>query len=374
MRKSSTGDVITQFIRGNRHVIEGGKLLTIALFALLSLAVSIYFLYFSVYAGFRFVYVFIPHLYLIPIILLALWYPKSGVKLVIVILGALVAFWFFADTLGYTFPPFFMILYTGIDLAFFVVFLLYVKDRRLVEAVILDLIERREMINKKRDAESDHRSQDFDTIISSLGSSNEIVREDAVSALAELGDTRGVFPLITALKDVSSHVRRSAVEGLGRTGNFKVVRPLIESLADPDRYVRETAAEALGHLGSIAHPELIKELYNPDWRIRLGIVVALRVSSDFSDTDQVIRLLHDESIFVRREAVKTLGRIGDNRVFPYLVEATRDVDPGVRLRAVRGVAKIGSGDEVRQILTRCMQDPDSAVRLRAGEELQKTSL
>lgn len=367
-RVSLTNNLIIQYLRGNRRAIEIGKLITITLFALMSLFASVYFLYFSPYVGFRFVYVFIPHLYLIPIILLALWYPKSGVKLVIVILASLFVFWILASVIGYTFPPFFVILYTGIDLAAFVVFLLYVKDRRLVEAVILDLIERGDY---RKSIENDRFGGDFDEIISALGSPDDGSREEAVAALSGIGDEKVIFPLITALRDESSYVRRSAAEALGKSGSPKVVKPLVDLLTDDDRYVRETASEALGHLGKVAMPEMIHRLTDPDWRVRMGVVVALRVSHDSPDTDQVIRMLHDDSVYVRRESVKTLGRIGDKRILPYIIEATNDPDPGVRLRAVRAVARVGSGEERERVLRRCMQDPDGAVRLRAGEEYQK---
>jgi len=362
-----------QYIRGNRQIIEISKLLIIGMLAAVSLFVSVYFLYYSPYSGFRFVYVFIPHLYLIPIILLALWYPKSGLKLVIFIFCALAVFWIFAEFLGYTFPPLFAILYTGIDLAAFVVFLLYVKDRRLVEAVILDLIERGKNSSENLTEQNNRFGGDFDAIISALRSSEEGLREEAVAALSGLGDERVVFPLITALRDESPYIRRDAAEALGNSGSIKCIKSLMEALADEDRYVRETAAEALGHIGKGAMPSLIQGLSHPDWRVRAGVVVALRVSTDIPDSDPVIRALSDVSMYVRREAVKTLGRIGDRRILPYLVEATNDPDPGVRLRAVRAVSKIGAEHEVRLVLNRCIQDPDSAVRLRAGEELQKLS-
>lgn len=364
-------NIILQYIQGNRQIIQVGKLTTIGLFALISLIISVYFLYFSPYIGFRFIYVFIPHLYLIPIILLALWYPKSGVKLVIVILISLFTFWIFANIFGYTFPPLFVILYTGIDLAIFIVFLLYVKDRRLVEAVILDLIERSADHKIAVKTDLDRFGGDFDIIISALGSKDENLREEAVIALSGLDDGRIIFPLITALRDESSHIRRSAVEALGKTGSPKVVKPLLEALTDDDRYVREAAAEELGHLGKKSIPELVRRLTDPDWKVRMGIMIALRVTSDPPDTDLIIRALNDSSVFVRREAIKTLGRIGDSRVFPYLVEGTNDQDPGVRLRAIRAVVKIGNSEEIIPVLRRCAQDPDSAVRLRAVEELKQ---
>ena len=217
----------------------------------------------------------------------------------------------------------------------------------------------------------EHISGDFDAIITALGSLNEDTREEAITALSGLDDERIIFPLITALRDVSPHVRRSAIEALGRAGSPKAIKPLIEVLSDEDRYIRESAAEALGHLGKIALPELIKKLSDPDWRVRVGIIVALRVLPCSQETDPIIRILSDESPYVRREAVKTLGRIGDGRILPYIIEATNDSDAGVRLRAVRAVSRLGSKDEIIPVLKKCMEDPDGAVRLRAGKNCRK---
>lgn len=359
-------EIFFQYINGNRSIIEAGKLFTIGLLALVSLATSIYFLFFSPYVGFRFIYVFIPHLYLIPIILLALWYPRSGIKLVIAILWLLFLFWIFTNVLGYyTYTPLFVILYTGIDLAAIMVFLLYVKDRRLVEAVILDLIERDTDKEEKNWSGAGKETGDFDGIISALSSSDENIREESIVALSSLKDERIIFPLIMSLRDESPYVRRSAVRALEKTHSLKAVKPLIETLADSDRYVRESAAEVLGHLGTLSMPDLIKRISDPDWRVRMGIVIAFRLSTDSPNPDLVIRMLSDESNYVRREVVKTLGRIGDRRILPYLIQATNDPDSGVRIRAIRAVKKVGTPEEVEHVLKRCMYDPDGTVRILA---------
>ncbi|PWR76059.1 HEAT repeat domain-containing protein [Methanospirillum stamsii] len=360
---------LLRLIQKHRGHIETGKLLFISLLALIALFVSIYVLWESPWTGFRFIYVFIPHLYLIPIIFLALWYPKSGLKLVGIILLSVVFFAFFAEIFGYQFSIAFVMLYTGLDLATIMVLLLYVKDRRLVEAILTDLIERGE---RKKEGDTSRFGGDFDVIIAALGSSDEHDREEAVDALSELSDPRVVLPLIRALSDDSPYVRRNAVEALGRTGAIKAVHPLMKVLADDDRYVRETAAEALGHLGDIAIPELIQGLSDKDWRIRVGTLVALRVTTGtISSLDLILETLSDESYYVRREAVKTIGRIGNSSIVPYIIQSTKDSDAGVRLRAIKALGKLGNEGEIIQVLNRCMQDTDSAVRVRAQEELNK---
>ncbi len=351
----------------HRGHLETGKLVIIALFALISLFVSIYVLWESPWTGFRFIYVFIPHLYLIPIILLALWYPKSGLRLLGIIILSVVAFWIFSDVYGYQFSIAFVILYTGLDLATIMVLLLYVKDRRLVEAVITDLIERGD---QKKGGKISRSGGDFDSIIALLTSDDEHEREEAVEALSELSDPRIVLPLIRSLSDPYPFVRRRAADALGRTNSLKVIEPLIKAFTDEDRYVRETAAEALGRLGDLAIPELFRGLEAKDWRIRVGCLIALRVSSGtISSLDPVLDMLQDESLYVRREAVKTLGRIGNATIVPYIIQATKDQDAGVRLRAIKALGKLGSAEEIVPVFNRCLQDPDSAVRVRTREEL-----
>jgi hypothetical protein len=56
---------------------------------------------------------------------------------------------------------------------------------------------------------------------------------------------------------------------------------------------------------------------------------------------------------VRREAVKTLGRIGNSTIVPYIIQATKDSDPGVRLRAIKALGKLGEREEIIPVLERC---------------------
>jgi len=360
---------ILSLINSRSGYLETGKLVIIATLALISLFVSVYVLWESPWTGFRFIYVFVPHLYLIPIILLALWFPKSGLRLLITILVLVFSFWILSSVFGYQFSISFVLLYSGLDLAAIMVLLLYVKDRRLVEAVITDLIERSD---RKKNTANSRFGGDFDAIIEALASKDERDREEAADALSDLADERAVLPLIRLLDDTSPYVRRAAADALGKTGSNKAIHPLVRALTDNDRYVRETASEALGHLGDPVIPVLLKSLDDENWRIRIGAIIAIRVSSGtIPSFDPVIRSLHDESPYVRREAVKTLGRIGGEHEVPYLIQATKDQDPGVRLRAVRAVVKNGKPEDVIPVLKRCMQDSDVTVRMRAGEELIK---
>jgi len=71
------------------------------------------------------------------------------------------------------------------------------------------------------------------------------VRARAALGLGEIGDTRGVEPLIQALQDEDSFLRRMAAVALGNIGDTRAIEPLTNALEDEDSDVRRDAAKAL---------------------------------------------------------------------------------------------------------------------------------
>jgi HEAT repeat protein len=71
------------------------------------------------------------------------------------------------------------------------------------------------------------------------------VRARAALGLGEIGDTRGVEPLIQALQDEDSFLRQMSAVALGNIGDARAIEPLTKALQDEDSHVRQAAAEAL---------------------------------------------------------------------------------------------------------------------------------
>jgi HEAT repeat protein len=115
---------------------------------------------------------------------------------------------------------------------------------------------------------------------------------------------------------------------------------LIPMLADVNRTVRESAVQALGGLGDESVAPLISALAHPDWHVRMGAVIALRINGDPRAIRPLIGSLSDPSRFVRREAVKSLGRVGDISAVEPLQGMLKDEDEGVRLKAGIALKKI----------------------------------
>lgn len=115
------------------------------------------------------------------------------------------------------------------------------------------------------------------------------VRENAVIALGQIGDSRSVNPLLFALNDSVPSVREYTAWALGEVGNNKAAKTLIMALKDADSNVRANAAGALGKIG------------------------------DVRAINHLIALMNDEDVMVQQNATIALGKIGDHRAVDSLI-------------------------------------------------------
>lgn len=353
------------------------KLLIIGIFAVTSLVFTIYLVASRDQAFSASVYPLIPHLYLIPLILMALWYPRRGLQITILLIAAILLLTTFMYLMGAIINPFIALLNAGMDIAIFVALALYAKDRTLVESFLKGFFEHSGMGESFEEA-MEHPSLRakikfegaFDDVIRALHSPDEEMREEAAKALGELGDYRAVDPLIGLLSDENRYVRREAAKSLGKIGDGKAIPALINALKDEDRYGREGAAEGLGEMGEHAYPSLIDAMADDDWHVRMGAAIALRIIGNKDALPVLITAMQDENRFVRREVIKSLGRIGDHSVIDTLIEALKDPDRSVRLRAVSALSKCRDR-RIIEPLIEALNDEDSGVRLRVIRALEE---
>ncbi|HON82174.1 MAG TPA: HEAT repeat domain-containing protein [Methanoregulaceae archaeon] len=354
------------------------KLTVIGIFSVIALAVTL-FAFFSDETFFGIAnIILLPHLYLIPIILFAFWYPKRGLQITIIIIVTLVVLTFVFYYRGMIQDPLFMLLNSGVDLMIVFALALYAKDRDLIEGILKDIMG--QYRGSRGRTKGDRLGQaekweglfslDVSEIVQALRTGDEDDREEAARALGELRDPEAVEPLTAALGDQSRYVRREAAKALGAIGEERCIPPLIKALRDEDRSAREGAAEGLAMMGTMAINSLARALDDPDWHVRMGAVVALRIIGDRTVMPGIIRAAGDENRFVRREAIKGLGRIGGNEVLQPLADALTDEDTGVRLRAAGALGRTGRDDAIAPLIG-ALGDRDSGVRLRAIQALEE---
>jgi len=136
-------------------------------------------------------------------------------------------------------------------------------------------------------------------------------RRKSAEFLGEIGDERGVLPLIDALKDPSTTVQYVAAKSLGMLGDKRAVDPLINILKSEEKWVRLSAAHALGLIGDKKAVDVIIPLLNdPHHDLRAHAAWALGKLGDARAVEPLKRLLQDPKEDVRTEVKAALATLG----------------------------------------------------------------
>jgi HEAT repeat protein len=236
------------------------------------------------------------------------------------------------------------------------------------------------------------------------------VRRDAVLALGQLG--KAAVPHLTlALQEKDPLVRQVAVSFLGRMGQeaAPAVPGLALALQDKEASVRVEAAVALRHIGpraAAAVPALIQSLNDPDPSVRTYASISLSeirspnvwalvnlinhgdVNAQKAATKALVenyralrltaatfrKMAQSEDAASRELALETLGilRADDDATLNTLCTALKDLDPKVRLAAVKALlAVFWKAQTALPALTACLDDPSPDVRAAAKETLNQ---
>lgn len=183
------------------------------------------------------------------------------------------------------------------------------------------------------------------------------VREEAATVLAAIGDA-AIPSLVNALRHGDWLVRLHAVESLGKTRSPQAVKPLLAVLFnDQDSAVREDAVRALGEIGdSQAVEYLFTAMREPG--LRTVVVEALGKIGDNRAVPVLIKLLTGtalpevtktvggcgdqwtEDLITQGAAVRALGEIGDDQAIPTLIAALEPTP--TRAEAASALTKFGS--------------------------------
>jgi len=136
------------------------------------------------------------------------------------------------------------------------------------------------------------------------------------------------------------------VEALARDGNVVgLIRALESQVRGRSEYsvVRAFAADRLGRLGdSRAIPHLIEMRDDPEEQVRSNVIQALSWLQAREAEGFLVESLKDSSPLLRMGAASALGRIGAAEAIPALRDAVdSDPDPYVRLRAVNSLVILG---------------------------------
>jgi HEAT repeat protein len=202
------------------------------------------------------------------------------------------------------------------------------------------------------------RSSDevFDLLVTLL---NETDRDRAwigryaAQRIAETSDPRRLDVLADALGQVHDTATHDITRALSRAGDPRVGPVLIEHLRHrrPGRFA---AAEVLGNLRvTDATGPLIDVLRESDVPEALPVMEALGKLEALDAASAIVPLLGHSSSHVRERALLALNRIGGPLATPAALKAADDVDPFVRARALRVLAKHGDHRALGRLAAAC---------------------
>jgi len=172
------------------------------------------------------------------------------------------------------------------------------------------------------------------------------VREQALHALIQMGDSSVAPYLEKALADENPSARAQAAWGLGQLRREESVSSLVGALQDADEEVREQAAWALG---MIRDPRAVAGLNgavrDTEESVREQVVWALGMIRSRESVDGLVTALTDSSSDVRSQAAWALGMIRDSRAVEALSRALKDEDAEVREQAAWALGLIVQGGD-----------------------------
>lgn len=200
-----------------------------------------------------------------------------------------------------------------------------------------------------------------------------------IAALGTLGDKRAVEPLIDVLRVVvqPEYVEQSRsfvsnlIEVLAAFRDQRAIEPLISCLHPSRLYVRREAVEALVRLGATQAVEpLIACLQDEGTLYRSEVARALGNLGATQAVGPLVICLRDAFPTTRRAAAGALGNLGAEQAFEPLLACLHDADGTVRGAAAEALVKLEPRRAIEPLLA-CLHDADDAVRSYAMEELGK---
>ncbi len=155
------------------------------------------------------------------------------------------------------------------------------------------------------------------------------IGEPAVPYLVDKMDTQDARTML-ALVDIFKMIGTPAVPAI------------VEAIGADDNYKRRLAVRALGDMkDTTAVDGLLRYTYDPDFRIRSGVLSALGKIGDKRGVEPSLKGLNDDDYLVQTSAAVSLSMLADPRTIDPLLKSLSDPYYGVRFKAAEALWNIG---------------------------------
>jgi HEAT repeat protein len=191
-------------------------------------------------------------------------------------------------------------------------------------------------------------------------------RDDATEELMKIYST-----------DANIDVKRSALRSLAETKNPRAHARVLEiARTDPNVELRKTAIRALSERGEAAVDDLLK-LFDSEQStdVRRTVLQSLSEIKSTRVEDKLFEVARsNETLDVRRQAIRLLGERVTRRSFEFLSQTAQSTDGNgeVQVQAVRSIAERRSEESVPLLIKIAKTHPNQLVRKQAIRSLGET--
>lgn len=242
---------------------------------------------------------------------------------------------------------------------------------------------RRQLMERLVHLSEDNTELDFTAVFRRcLRDEDASIRVMAIEGLWEC-EARWLLSSLERLlaSDPCQEVRAAAAVALGRFALLaelgklrleeaqKLEEVLFACIGDPGEpaQVRRRVVEAVGHLSLEKVKASIEEAYaSADDEMRVSSLHAMGRNGDSRWLPILIQELENDDDEMRYEAAHACGEMADSQAAPYLIPLMDDPDPEVQLSAVDALGKVG-GSLAQRALRHRLDDPDERL-LQAVEQ------
>jgi HEAT repeat protein/MFS family permease len=205
-----------------------------------------------------------------------------------------------------------------------------------------------------------------DEIVKALGDPSPRVRRNAARTLARLDDPRLAEHLVAHVQMHPDLVEEETVEAMGEIGNQDAVPVLIELLQSPRSLLRRAAAKSLARLGSTdaiqALTEAAQEVGDPD--LRRSSIQALRILEAREAGPAIYDALFDPHPSVRIAAAEAVAELGLKDGLPYVRQALDYYQDEAASELAYALGAVGGADNLETILAHASTQHTKTARRR----------
>ncbi|MBI2501951.1 MAG: HEAT repeat domain-containing protein [Candidatus Latescibacteria bacterium] len=207
--------------------------------------------------------------------------------------------------------------------------------------------------------------------VARLADPSAAIRQDASIELIEIGPP-AVRPLIEAADRGSDSLKYIAAQILGNIGDSDAIPFLRRCAQERNVFVRQEAVRALGSMGEAALiPTLVQMLKSdPHPQVRIAAAQGLGNLRDTSVVAPLIEALEDSMPLVRHHVLQVLNRLWNPSVERVVLRAVKDPDETIRYIAVQMLGQRQTSQGL-EILRAVLRDPNPWIRAEAAYSLSR---